>query len=66
MKQEEIKSFAMRVERICDFLLNKTETHSEDKETIQKLKEEAADIQADRLDSLTGLNDYMRGFPKEG
>jgi hypothetical protein len=62
----DIKEFAIRVERLCDFLLAKLEKDgSKDVVALQKLKEEAADIQADKpnviSESIEGLSEYLKG-----
>lgn len=76
-REIEIKDFARRVERLCDFILahedkvkneSKKEKDEELKDlaVIQDLKEEAADIQFDRVSLgfkiITGLDDYMNGI----
>ena len=61
----DIKEFAERVERVCDFFLDQAEKDgSDDIRVIQQLKDDAADIQADPAPIkrvLLGLNDYMHG-----
>jgi hypothetical protein len=62
----DIKEFAIRVERLCDFLLAKVEKDgSNDVIALQKLKEEAADIQINNTnvisESISGLSEYMKG-----
>jgi len=66
----DIREFARRVERLCDFFLAKVSeetgrTGSSDIKVIEDLKEDAADIQSDRVtigsETLFGLNDYMAG-----
>lgn len=63
-KQIDIKDFALRVERLCDFLLNKIDIKdgSDDVVIIQKLKDDAADLQFE-ADSMffKGLNEYIHG-----
>lgn len=66
-----ITKFAERVERLCDFVLDKlkdeTGRRSEDINVIKDLKEDAANIQFNRSGSasetFTGLHDYMQGIP---
>ena len=66
----EIKEFARRVERVCDFFLSRVSEEekrddSPNLKIIDDLKEEAADIQAyyaNTSESLKGLSDYMCGF----
>jgi len=70
-KKVEIKEFARRVERLCDFFIGKVAEEtgkdgSNDLKVIENLKEEAADIQFDRIQllgvgSIEGLSDYMQG-----
>lgn len=57
---KEVEEFARRVERLCDFLLDKL-PEGEDRDVLQKLKEEAADIQFNHSEVLEGLDKYMRG-----
>lgn len=74
-RKVEIKEFAERVERMCDFLIGKVieengRDESNDLKIIEDLKEDAADIQFDRVHAGTkaieGLSDYMHGvIPKE-
>ena len=68
--QIEIKEFAQRVERLCDFFLSRVSEEtgrngSNDQKVIEDLKEDAADIQCDRVqvksETLDGLYDYMHG-----
>jgi hypothetical protein len=63
---EDVVAFARRVERLCDFLLDKVERDgSNDVVMIQDLREEARDMQADdaelKFQTLEGLADYMKG-----
>ena len=71
-KEIDVKDFAMRVERLCDFFIDKAtkepghgETH--DLKVIKDLKETAADLQFEHTiigsQTLFGLDDYMRGHP---
>jgi len=67
----DIRAFAERVERLCEFLLDKVDKDgSDDVVVIQKLQEEAAEIQAENVSAfpLSSLDDYMRSLttpPKE-
>ena len=67
MNKEEIQGFARRVERLCDFLLDKLPRDgAQDTLVIEDLKADAANIQADKNlheDTLLGLSDYMKGAP---
>ena len=65
-KVVDIKEFALRVERLCDFLLAKMEKDgSSDVVVLQTLKEDAADIQINKTnvvsESIAGLSEYMKG-----
>lgn len=65
-KTVDIKDFAIRVERLCEFLLAKMDKDgSKDVVALQNLKEEAADIQADNSnvisESISGLSEYLKG-----
>jgi hypothetical protein len=65
-KKTDIKEFAIRVERLCDFLLAKIDKDgSKDVVELQKLKEEAAEIQLNNTnvvsESIFGLSEYMKG-----
>lgn len=69
-KTLDIKKFARDVEKMCDFLLirlSKEEGRddSADQRVIEDLKNQAADIQFDRIqvisETLSGLADYMKG-----
>jgi hypothetical protein len=69
-KSVEIREFAQRVERLCDFLLAQVDTEqsgSQDVLPIKDLKEDAADIQFNRADitNFDGLDAYMKGLDKE-
>jgi len=70
-KELDIKEFAQRVERVCDFLIDKAGreigVHAQnDLNVIKKLKEDAADIQFDQVivgsHTLLGLEAHMRGL----
>jgi hypothetical protein len=64
-KKVDIRAFAERVERLCEFLLDQTDKDgSDDVVVIQKLQEDAADIQAENTEalSLSGLDNYMRNL----
>lgn len=74
MTTVDIVDFARRVERLCDFLLDKVSKEnsrdgSDDIMEIEKLKDVAADIQFDDLNkatsTLSGLHSYMKGVPVE-
>lgn len=60
----DIEEFAERVERICDFFLDKTvRDGTADVTVLQKLKEDAVKIQSTNMSFIDGLDNYMRGFP---
>jgi hypothetical protein len=66
----EIREFAQRVERLCDFLLNQVDAENSGKPdvlVIKDLREDAADIQFNRVDitKFDGLDDFMKGLDKE-
>jgi len=64
-----LEDFARRVERLCDFLLSKTERNGSDNVAVlEKLKDEAADFQQQvEVDvDIDGLKDYMSGTPATG
>lgn len=64
-----LEDFARRVERLCDFLLSKTDRNgSDDVAILEDLKEEAADFQQQvEVDvDIDGLKDYMSGTPATG
>jgi len=65
----DIKEFASRVERLCEFLLAKMEKDgSKDVVELQNLQDEAADIQVNNTnvvsESIAGLSEYMKGVNK--
>jgi len=65
-KTVDITEFAIRVERLCDFLLAKMEKNgSSDFMTLQNLKDDAADIQTKKTnvvsEAVEGLSEYMKG-----
>jgi hypothetical protein len=63
-REIELLDFLRRVERLCDFLLNKVKFKdgSDDLKVIQQLKEDAADLQVNHDNiNLEGLHTYMRG-----
>ena len=69
-KSVEIREFAQRVERLCEFLLTSLDAKDSgttDVLVIKKLREDAADIQFNRSDitKFDGLDDFMRGLNKE-
>lgn len=70
-KTLDIREFAERVERLCDFFLNRVSeetgrTGSDDIKVIEDIKEDAADIASDRVkigsETLFGLSEYMAGI----
>ena len=68
MKKVDVVEFARRVERLCDFLLEKisdtSEMHeSDDLRVIQDIKTDAADLQFEgvNLDVIGGLEKFMKG-----
>lgn len=66
-KSVEIRDFAQRVERLCDFLLHQVEVKDSgttDILVIKKLREDAADIQFSRVDitKFEGLDNFMKGL----
>jgi phosphopantetheine adenylyltransferase len=68
-KKVDIKEFATRVERLCEFLLAKMDKDgSDDVVTLQELQDEAADIQSNNTtvvsESIAGLSEYMKGVNK--
>ena len=63
-REIELLNFFRRVERMCDFLLDKVEFKdgSPDIAVIQDLKNDAADLQVNHDNiNLEGLHTYMRG-----
>lgn len=63
-RQIDYIDFARRVERLCDFILDRIplKDGSVDQVTIQNLKTEAADIQTKFNPlSLDGISQYIRG-----
>ena len=63
-REIELLDFLRRVERLCDFLLDKVEFKdgSVDIAVIQDLKNDAADLQVNHDNiNLEGLHTYMRG-----
>lgn len=63
-REIELLNFLRRVERLCDFLLDKVEFKdgSTDIAVIQDLKNDAADLQVNHDNiNLEGLHTYMRG-----
>lgn len=65
-KDIDIKKFAERVERLCDFLLTKTKRDgSDDVKIIEDLASDAANLQHPQTLNINGLNDYMNGVPNE-
>ena len=67
----DIRDFAERVERLCDFFLAKVKDDSNDKQVLMELKEEAADIHTSGVEyetasAVKGLDNFMRGIPEPG
>jgi hypothetical protein len=64
---KDVKEFAMKVERLCDYLLDKIDTKdgSNDIKFIQDLKEDAANFQFQSGLSIVGLYDYVNGVSEE-
>jgi hypothetical protein len=69
-KDLDIKTFAERVERLCDFFIGQIveesgRNGSEDLKVLEDLKEDAADISCDRVpiisQTIAGLREYMNG-----
>jgi len=65
-RKTDIKDFARRVERLCDFLLaNQERDGSRDFVVIENLREDAANLQIDRKqvasETFAGLYDFMNG-----
>jgi hypothetical protein len=63
-----IQEFAERVERLCDYLLNRMDRDGgKDHDIIHKLKDDAADLQTAIKDgksmSMSGLYEHMKGLP---
>jgi len=61
----DIREFAERVERVCDYLLEKVNKDgSADVLVIQQLKDDAAHIQLEHQDQtiLSGLDGFIRGL----
>lgn len=61
-----VKEFAEKVERLCEFLLDRV-PDSVEREEVIKLKEAAGDLQFDSSceNLFEGLSDHIRGIPKE-
>lgn len=62
----DLKDFAQRVERLCDFILNQLpKDGTPDVLIIQTLKDDAADIQHVTFNpmdvAISGLDRYMKG-----
>jgi hypothetical protein len=68
----DIKEFAIRVERLCEFLLARLYSEvgrngSDEQKILEDLRDEASDIQVSSApirDTLTGLKDFMGGLPE--
>lgn len=65
---EDIRDFAERVERLCDFILGGlTKDGSDDVAALQKLQKDAADLQSIKRNanvSIEGLSGFMKGDTK--
>lgn len=69
--EKEVKEFAVRVERICDFFISRISEEardlgSDDFKVLQELKDEAADLQFGvgvTTAGIEGLSDYIKGVP---
>ena len=65
----DVKGFAERVERLCDFLLDKVNLDgSDDVLELQDLKQDAANIQfstGNKNVSIDGLHSYIHGHPQK-
>lgn len=63
---DDIRRFAERVERLCDYILKDlAKDGSEDVVVVQELKDDAADIQLIKMDSIRwvdGLSKHMKGM----
>lgn len=64
---DDVRKFSERVERLCDFLIGGMDKDgSEDVVIIQKLKEDAKDLQLITRNSnvsIEGLSEFMKGAP---
>lgn len=61
------KEFGIRVERLCEFLLDRIpeKTGSTEQRIIEDIKEEAIKLQTDEAElSFSGLESYMKGIPE--
>lgn len=69
MATNPVLTFPEKVERLCDFLLDKLDTSdvTGDWKVIYDLKEEAANLQSKMNNELNiaGLSDYMSGIPSK-
>lgn len=71
MSETSVVEFARRVERMCDFFIAKVidetgRNGSDDLVALEKLKEDAANFQANPQGAgsvLEGFDNYMRGMP---
>ena len=66
IRRIDIKDFADRVERMCEFILMQVDKDgSQDVTFVQQIKEDAADLQCIPNDmnnlSIDGIHDYMKG-----
>lgn len=64
---KDVKDFALRVERLCDYLLDRIDVKdgSNDIKVIQDLKEDAANFQFQDMSLVKGLSDYVNGISEE-
>lgn len=63
-RSDEIREFGRRVERLCEFLLDKVED-SDERDEIIKIKEESQDIQYNpTTDLFVGLSNHIQGLPE--
>lgn len=64
MPTKEVTDFAMRVERMCDFFIDKVsgEIGSDDLAALHDLKDEASRMQDVPSHLFEGLDKYMRGM----
>jgi len=64
---EDIRTFAEKVERLCDFILDGADKDgTADVVAIQKLKDDARDLQGIKRNaniSIDGLSNFMKGMP---
>lgn len=62
----DLRDFSQRVERLCDFLLARSDRKgTKEQKFLEDLRNDAADIQFNRLEipeALEGLHDYVKGL----